>query len=108
MPIKCIHNEYMGLDTLAPKKPLGVRATAKEHELIKEAAQREHRSVNSFVLRAALQAAKAQPAARPKRSREEIKAILQAAREAVQAANPAGRDILEEFLSERRAEAASE
>lgn len=98
----------MNAAATAVKKPLGVRATAEEHELIKEAAQREHRSVNSFVLRAALQAAKAQPAARPKRSREEIKAILQAAREAVQAANPTGRDILEEFLAERRAEAASE
>ncbi len=90
------------------KKPLGIRATAKEHDLIKEAALREHRSVNSFVLRAALQAAKAQPAVKPKRSRKEIKDILRAAREAVQAANPTGRDILADFLAERRAEAASE
>jgi hypothetical protein len=44
----------------------------------------------------------------PKRSREEMKAIFRAAREEVQAANPANRDILAEFLAERRAEAASE
>jgi hypothetical protein len=92
----------------AIRKPLGVRATPEEHELITQAAEREHRSVNSFVLRAALQAAELQRPAKPKRSREEIKAILQAAREAVQMANPTGRDILEEFLAERRAEAASE
>jgi Protein of unknown function (DUF1778) len=98
----------MSVVTIAAKKPLGVRATAHEHELIKEAAQREHRSINSFVLRAALQAAETQPAVRPKRSREEIKAILRAARAAVQAANPTGRDLLQEFLAERRAEAASE
>ncbi len=104
----CIHNVRMSLTTTKPKKPLGIRVTAEQHRLITEAAQREQRSVNGFVLRAALQAAEAQPAARPKRSREEIKAILQAAREAVQAANPTGRDILEEFLAERRAEAASE
>jgi hypothetical protein len=92
----------------AVRKPLGVRATPEEHELITQAAEREHRSVNSFVLRAALQAAELQRPVKPKRSREEIKAILQAAREAVQTANPSGRDILEEFLAERRAEAASE
>jgi hypothetical protein len=44
----------------------------------------------------------------PKRSREELKAIFRAAREEVQAANPASRDILAEFLAERRADAASE
>jgi hypothetical protein len=92
----------------AIRKPLGVRATPEEHELITQAAEREHRSVNSFVLRAALQAAELQRPVKPKRSREEIKAILQAAREAVQTANHSGRDILEEFLAERRAEAASE
>jgi hypothetical protein len=90
------------------RKPLGIRATPEEHEVITQAAQREHRSVNSFVLRAALQAAEMQRPAKPKRSREEIKAILQAAREEVQAANPTNRDILEEFLSERRAEAERE
>jgi hypothetical protein len=45
---------------------------------------------------------------RRKHTREEILAIFRAAREEVQAANPENRDILEEFLAERRAEAASE
>jgi len=89
------------------RKPLGVRATPEEHERITEAARREHRSVNSFVLSAALRAAENQ-ATRPRRSREEVRAILQAAREEVQAANPTNRDILEEFLAERRAEAERE
>jgi hypothetical protein len=92
------------------RKPLGIRATAEERERIALAAQREHRSVNSFVLRAALQAAEAQPqpAPKPKRSREEIMAIITAAQQAVREANPTNRDILAEFLAERREEAARE
>jgi hypothetical protein len=84
------------------RKPLGIRATPEEHERITQAAQREHRSVNSFVLRAALQAAEALPPAKPRRSREEIMAILKAAREAVQEANPTNRDLLSELIAERR------
>jgi uncharacterized protein YbjT (DUF2867 family) len=91
----------------AVRKPLGVRATPEQHRVLTEAAARQNRSVSSFVLTAALDAARNQPA-KPKRSREEIKAILRGAREAVQEANPTNRDILEEFLAERRAEAASE
>ena len=90
------------------RKPLGIRATPEERERIALAAQREHRSVNSFVLRAELQAAEAQSQHKPKRSREEIMAIIKAAREAVQEANPTNRDILAEFLAERREEAARE
>jgi uncharacterized protein (DUF1778 family) len=88
------------------RKPLGIRATPEEHERITEAAQREHRSVNSFVLRAALQAAEAQPPATPRRSREEIRAILKALREEVQARNPDNRDLLAELIAERREAAA--
>ncbi len=39
---------------------------------------------------------------RRKHTREEMLAIFRAAREAVQANNPEGRDILAEFLAERR------
>jgi len=88
------------------RKPLGIRATPEEHAVITLAAQREHRSVNSFVLRAALQAAEAQPQPRPKRSREEIMAILKAARDEVQAHNPTNRDLLAELVAERREAAA--
>jgi hypothetical protein len=90
------------------RKPLGIRATPEEHELITQAAHREHRSVNSFVLSASLQAAGARVEEKPRRTREEVKAILRAAREALQGANPEKRDILAEFLAERRKEAASE
>ena len=83
------------MSTAAPlRKPLGVRATPEEHRLLTEAAQREHRSLSSFVLRAALQAAEAQPKPKPKRTREEIEAIVKAAQEEFRAANPTGRDIL--------------
>jgi hypothetical protein len=88
------------------RKPLGIRATPEEHERITQAAQREHRSVNSFVLRAALQAAEAPSPAKPRRSREEIMAILKAAREEAQAHNPDNRDLLAELVAERREAAA--
>jgi uncharacterized protein (DUF1778 family) len=94
----------MSLST-AVRKPLGVRATPEQHRVLTEAAARENRSVSSFVLTAALNAARSQ-AARPKRSREELLAILRAAREEVKAVNPTNRDLVEELMAERRAEAA--
>ena len=75
--------------------------------MLAEAAAKQHRSLNSFVLNAALEAAKSTQI-KPKRSREEIMAIVQAARDEVRAANPTNRDLLAEFLAERRAEAANE
>ncbi len=90
------------------RKPLGIRATPAQHRVLTEAAAREQRSLNSFVLRAALQVAESQTPLKPKHTPEELMAIFRAAREEVQAHNPANRDILEEFLAERRAEAASE
>jgi len=84
------------------RKPLGIRATPKEHKLITQAAKREHRSVNSFVLSAALQAAEAKTAVRPKRTPEELKSILEAFRTSVQTANPTNRDLLAELVAERR------
>lgn len=88
------------------RKPLGVRATPEQHRMLTEAAAREHRSLSSFVLSAAIQAAEAHAQTdateKPKRSREEIKAIFEAARAAVREANPNNRDILAEFLAERR------
>ncbi|WP_263382913.1 DUF1778 domain-containing protein [Granulicella arctica] len=90
------------------RKPLGVRATPEQHRLLSEAAAREHRSLSGFVLRAALQVAESQRSAKPRRSREEIMAIVKAAQDEVRKANPDDRDILEELIQERRREAASE
>jgi len=87
------------------RKPLGIRATPEQHRILTEAAAHEHRSVNSFVLRAALQAAEAHAASKPRRTPEEIKAILANFRQAVQATNVDNRDVLADFLDERRAEA---
>jgi len=102
----CSQNVYMG-SSATVRKPLGVRATPEQHRVLTEAAARQNRSVSSFVLTAALRAAESQTT-RPKRSREEIMAILNAAREEVRKVVPADRDILEEFLAERRAEAERE
>lgn len=88
---------------------MGVRVTPDQHRVLTEAAKREHRSVNSFVVQAALRAAEhaaSVPALR--RTPEQIKAILQTARAEVRAVMPRGRDLLEEFLAERRQEAARE
>lgn len=89
------------------RKPLGVRATPKEQALIRKAAARENRSINSFVLNAALDAARAS-SARPRRTHEEVMAIVQAAQQAIREANPDNRDILQELIDERRAEAERE
>ena len=89
------------------RKPLGVRVTPDQHRLLTEAAGREHRSVSSFVLRAALQAAEG-VLPKPKRSRDEVEVLVRAACEEIQAVNPTNRDLLAELLAERRREAAHE
>lgn len=88
-------------------KALGVRATAEQRRILAEAAKREHRSVSSFVLQAALHAANVQPELK-RRSPEEIHQLLSGVRAKFAAANPENRDILAEFLAERREEAARE
>lgn len=89
------------------RKPLGIRATPKEHAVITRAAAREGRSVNSFVLTAALDAAH-RNSLRTRRTPEQVRAILAGFRDAVQEAVTPDRDILTEFLADRRAEAARE
>ncbi len=86
------------------RKPLGVRVTPAQHRLLTEAAAREHRSVSSFVLSAALRAAQSEEF-RPRKSPDEIKAILSKFRAEIQAANTGNRDVLADFLAERRVEA---
>ena len=89
------------------RKPLGVRATPEEHERIVQAARRERRSVNSFVLSAALEAAEAQGAPR-RRTPEEVQAAIQRAQELMHPYRESGRSLVDELLAERRAEAARE
>lgn len=88
------------------KKPLGVRVTPEQHKAISEAAKREHRSVNSFVVNAALRAVEAAP--RPKPLQKEIDAAISRAQEAMRRANPEGRSLVDELIAERRAAAALE
>lgn len=89
------------------RKPLGIRATPKEHAVITRAAAREGRSVNSFVLDAALDAAR-HKSMLARRTPKQIRAVLSGFRDAVQEAVPPNRDILEEFLADRRADARRE
>ena len=89
------------------RKPLGVRATPAQHRVLTQAAARANRSVSSFVLSAALEAASTK-ASKPIRSLEEVRAIVEAAREEIRKHNPTKRDLSEELIAERRAEAARE
>lgn len=89
------------------RKPLGIRATPKEHAIISRAAAREGRSVNSFVLRAALEAAESEKP-RPRRTPEEVMRIVRAAQEEMRKANPERRSLVDELIQERRREAANE
>jgi hypothetical protein len=90
----------------ANPKPLEVQVTVEQQQTIAEAAEREQRSVSSFVLNAALKAAES--ARRPKRSQAEIDEIIDQAQAAMRRANPTGRSIVDELTAERRAAAALE
>ncbi len=103
----CIQNVYMSTQAVV-YKPLGIRATPEQHRILTDAAAREHRSVNSFVLRAALQAAEAEAPTRARRSLAELREIVEAAQAEFRAANPTGRDPVEELIAERREAAANE
>jgi uncharacterized protein (DUF1778 family) len=90
------------MSIVAPaRKPLGVRATAEQHRILTEAAAREHRSVSSYVLSAALKAAET-----PRYTEEEAVAIVREAQEMFRKSSASGRDLLEELFAERRADAA--
>lgn len=88
------------------RKLLGVRVTPQQERELSAAARREQRSVSSFVLEAALQRAADQPKRR--RTHEEILALLKPIREEFNRRVSPDRDVLEEFLTERRAEAKRE
>ncbi|MDQ2834695.1 MAG: DUF1778 domain-containing protein [Acidobacteriota bacterium] len=99
----------MDQQTAERKKPLGIRATPEQHRVIAEAAQREHRSVNSFVLHAAMQAAAApQAGVRTRRPQAEIDAAVAEAQELMKKYRQPGRSLVEELIAERRAEAGRE
>lgn len=100
-----MHNVGVAAETPA-RKPLGVRVTAEQHRLITEAAAREHRSVNSFVIHTLLRAAEAHTA-QAKRE-EDVRAALREAREMIRAHRTPGRLLSDELIADRRAEAALE
>jgi hypothetical protein len=91
----------MGATTAEPKKPLGVRVTAEQHRMITEAAKREHRSVNSYVLNAALKAASSQEF-RPRHSQAEVDDVIKRVQDEFRKFNPTGRSIVDELSAERR------
>ncbi|ADV81186.1 DUF1778 domain-containing protein [Terriglobus saanensis] len=90
----------------AVRRPLGVRATEEQHRVLREAAEREQRSVSSFVLNAALQAAQ-KPEPR-KRTREEVAKAIAQAQALMRPYRQEGASIVDDLIAERRAEAARE
>jgi vacuolar-type H+-ATPase subunit H len=89
------------------RKPLGVRATPEQHRVLTEAATKANRSVSSFVLIAALQAASSGNTPR-RRTPEEVQAAIQRAQELMRPYRQPGHSLVDELLAERRAEASRE
>lgn len=89
------------------RKPLGVRATPEQHRILTEAAAREHRSVSSFVLNAAIKAATAglRELPPPRYTEEEATTILKEAQAMFRKSCVYERDLLAELFAERRADA---
>jgi len=100
----------MSASTVERKKPLGIRATPEQHRVIVEAAHREHRSINNFVLHAAMQAAETVTAAPPRRrpTQEEVDAAISKVQKMMRKYRKPGRSLVDELIAERRAEAARE
>lgn len=73
-----------------------------EFAALEQLARSENTSVTDYVLQLVREKA------RPRRSRAEILSIIRAAQDEVRLANPDSRDLLEEFLAERRRESALE
>ncbi|MBS1813413.1 MAG: DUF1778 domain-containing protein [Acidobacteria bacterium] len=81
-----------------------MRVTPEQHQLLKDAAEREHRSISSFVLNAALREAQAHTLPR-QRTREEVDAAITRAQAMMKKLVPPGRSLVDEVIAERRAEA---
>ena len=95
--------------TTPARKPLGVRATPEQHRILTDAAAREHRSVSSFVLSAALRAAQSDDSSvRRIRTPEEVQAAIGRAQDLMRPYREAGHSLVDELIAERRAEAAHE
>jgi uncharacterized protein (DUF1778 family) len=94
------------------RRVVAIRATEEERRILMEAAKREHRSLSSFVLRTALDAAQAVVPStardRSTRTPETIEAALTRAQEIMSKYRKPGHSFVDEFLAEKRAEAARE
>jgi uncharacterized protein (DUF1778 family) len=79
------------------RRVVAIRATEEERRILMEAAKREHRSRSSCVLRD-----------RSTRTPETIEAALTRAQEIMSKYRKPGHSFVDEFLAEKRAEAARE
>jgi vacuolar-type H+-ATPase subunit H len=95
-----------------PRKVLAIRATEEERRVLLLAAKREHRSLSSFMLRSALDAAQPTLASlsrhRGPRTPESIDAAITHAQEIMSKYRKSGHSYVDEFIAEKRAEAARE
>ena len=90
------------------RKPLGVRATVQQQRLLQDAAKREGRSVSSFVLLAALEAAKNSAPASVDRTELSVDEAIRRAQDLMRPYRREGHSLVDEFLAERRTEAERE
>ena len=79
-----------------------------EYVALERAAEEKHTDVAGLVRDELVKLAERYKPRPPRSSPEEIAQIIRAVREEFQAANPDNRNVLEEFLAERRLEAARE
>ena len=86
---------------------LSLPLSAEDLRVIARAAAQSDKSETEFILAAALEKAETcKP--KPDATLEEMTTLLRAAQEEIRLANPTNRDLLQELLDERRAEAARE
>ena len=90
----------------ATRKVVAIRATAEERRIIALAARREQRSINSFMLHAALDAAQGAPSRR--RTPEEVQAAIDRAQALMRPYRKPGESLVDKVIAERRAEAERE
>jgi hypothetical protein len=94
----------MATQPQSEQQVVSVSLPKEEFAALEQLAQAENTSVTEYVRTEMLHLVRTK--ARPRRSREDLLAIIRAAQDEVRRANPSNRDLLAELLEERRREAA--
>jgi len=93
-------------ESLREKVTLSIRVTREEQQIIVSAAKEQHRSLNSFVTQAALDAARQTGAV--VRTPETVQAAIRRAQALMKPYKRPGHSLVDELIAERRVEAERE